>query len=138
MLNFSAVWEKPVPLIDGSSQDLIYTVRNIHSVLAAPGAYVFLREYGGKIYPIYVGETLNIQVRLLQHIERSTKLMNAIKKSGRGEKLFLYCTVTTSSTKKRDKMLGILQKGLVEHALSAGHELVNIQLTKMPVHGVSF
>lgn len=95
MLNFSAAWEQPVPLVDGSSQNLIYAVRDTDTVLAAPGAYVFLREYGGKAYPIYVGETGDVQARLIQHLEHNSKLMNAIKKSGRGKKSFLYCTVAT-------------------------------------------
>lgn len=138
MLNFNATWYKPVELVDGSASQLIYAVKGIETVPKDPGAYVFCRAFGGKLQPLYVGETIDVRLRLIQHLEKNVRLMTGIRNSGNGRKLFLYCTIRTNSKVRRDKMLAIIQKGLIEHALSGGFDLLNIQLTKLPVHSVSF
>ena len=138
MLNFSASWQPAVELVDGSSQNLVYTVKDFETIVAEPGVYVFSRMFGETVSPLYIGETTNIQKRIRQHTETNVRLMNGIKASGRGRKVVLYCTVSTSSIKRRDSMLAILQRGVIEHALSEGHDLLNVQLTKLSVHSVQF
>ncbi len=138
MLNFQAHWEQPVQLIDGSKQGLIYYADGINELPESPGAYVFARVHGEYAYPLYVGETTNIRKRLKSHFERSVKLMNSIKGAATGKRIFLYCTIKTSSEKKRDSMLALLQRALIEHALSEGHELFNKQGTKIKAHTISF
>jgi excinuclease UvrABC nuclease subunit len=105
---------------------------------AGSGVYVFARVFNGIATPIYIGEATNIRSRIHQHTERNVRLMNGIKTSGKGKKVDLYCTVRTNSTQRRDAMLAILQRGLIEHALSAGHDLLNVQLTKLSAHTVQF
>lgn len=138
MLNFKASWHKPVELIDGTELNLVYTVKSFDELSDEPGAYVFGRIFGKKIVPLYVGETLSIRTRIRQHLEKNVRLVNGIKKSGKGKKVVVFCTVKTKSVKRRDAMLNVLQKGLIEHALSEGYELLNVQLTKLSVHSVQF
>jgi len=138
MLNFEAHWEQPVQLIDGSEHGLIYYADGIEDLPTSPGAYVFARVHGDNVYPLYVGETTNIRSRLKSHFKTSVELMNSIKGAPTGKRIFLYCTIKTSSAKKRDAMLALLQRALIEHALSKGHELFNRQGTKIKAHTIRF
>jgi hypothetical protein len=138
VLNFNAHWEKPVQLIDGAKYGLIYYADGVEKLPAGPGAYVFARVHGDYAYPLYIGETTNIRSRLKSHFKGSVKLMNSIKGASTGKRIFLYCTIKTGSEKKRDSMLTLLQRALIEHALSEGHELFNKQGTKIKAHTISF
>ena len=64
--------------------------------------------------------------------------MNSIKKAHSGKRILMYCTIKTSSDKKRASMLGLLQRALIEHALAEGHKVFNVQGTKIPAHTISF
>jgi hypothetical protein len=138
MLNFKASWHRPIELVDGGNLNLVYTVKRFDSFPDEAGAYIFARMFGKTIFPLYIGEAASIRKRIKQHLENNVKLVNGVKKSGRGKKVVLFCTVRTSSDERRDAMLGILQRALIEHALSEGHDLLNVQLTKLAVHSISF
>jgi hypothetical protein len=138
MLNFNAAWAQPIDLIDGSHEGLTYAVADWTRLPEEPGAYVFARIHGDKVKPLYIGETANIRTRIDQHLKSNVRLMNGIKKAPNGKRILMYCTIKTNSNKRRDTMLAVLQRGLIEHALSEGYELLNIQLTKMPVHSIAF
>jgi hypothetical protein len=138
VLNFTAHWEQPVQLVDGAKHGLIYYVDDIEGLPTSPGAYVFARVHGDNAYPLYVGETTNIRSRLKSHFKSSVKLMTSIKGAPTGKRIFLYCTIKTSSEKKRDAMIVLLQRAIIEHALSEGHELFNKQGTKIKAHTISF
>jgi hypothetical protein len=138
MLNFNASWHRPVELIDGTDLNLVYSVKSFESFPDGPGAYVFARVFGKKLVPLYIGEAVSVRTRIRQHLEKHVKLVNGVKKSGTGKKVVMFCTVKTSSEQRRGSMLKILQRALIEHALSEGHELLNVQLTKLAVHSIKF
>jgi len=64
--------------------------------------------------------------------------MKGIENAPRGQRIFLYAQAKTKQAQKIDRVLDILQRALVEHALSAGHNLLNVQLTKTKVHVIDF
>lgn len=138
MLNFNATWHPHVELVDGSELNLTYSVERFDSFPDEAGIYVFARIFGKTIAPLYIGETTNIRKRIKQHLEKNVKLVNGVKKSGNGKKVVMFCSVKTRSEARRDAMLAVLQRGLIEHALSEGHKLLNVQLTKLSVHSIAF
>ncbi len=64
--------------------------------------------------------------------------MKSIESAPSGERLFLYCEIKTKKGQRLKKVLEVLQKALIEHALSEGHTLLNIQLTREGTHTITF
>jgi len=137
MLNIDATWSKPMPLIDDSKNNMIYAVRNITVVPERPGAYLFARRHGSIIAPLYVGETANLRSRLLQHLN-DVRIMKGLEAAPSGERLFLFCEPRFKKGQRQNKVLELLQKTLISHAMSEGWELLNIQLTRIKFHTISF
>jgi hypothetical protein len=143
VLNFDAKWSKPLELVDGSAERLVYTLEDFEALPEIPGVYVFCRLWGSrpaKITPIYIGQAKNVRARVQQHTKSSVRLMNGIKSPdwGNGRRGVIWCTVSTRSKERQARMLDILERGLIEAALTKGFELLNIKLTKQHAHSITF
>jgi hypothetical protein len=64
--------------------------------------------------------------------------MKRIEKGPRGEKMLIIGEYISRSGQSPDKALGIVEKALIEHALTEGYELLNKAGTKTPTHVVKF
>jgi hypothetical protein len=137
MLDIEAEWSRPMPLVNGSKSNMIYDLPDKSKLPPVPGAYLFARIHGAKIVPIYIGETENLSTRLDQHLN-DVSMMMGLKNAPTGARVFMYCKVTTKKGQQLSKVLNVLQKALIEHALSEGHELLNTQLTKTRVNEITF
>lgn len=136
-LNINATWSRPVELLDGSKHNAIYRVADLVRIPETAGAYIFARRHGGNVVPLYIGETTNLRKRLEQHLN-NVWVMKGIEGATAGKRLYLYCQVRTKRGQSIKSVLDVLQRALIEHALSAGHDLLNIQLTKTKVHRITF
>lgn len=137
MLNIEATWSKPIEFLDGSKENLIYAVGDIERIPEKPGAYVLGRKHGDNLVPLYIGETTNLRKRLTQHLN-DVWIMKGVENAPSGKRMLMYCLVRTKKGQRLDKVLEVLQKALIQHALSEGHELLNTQLTKTKVHSILF
>ncbi len=137
MVNINARWSKPIELLDGSAQNAIYRISDIDRLPETPGVYLFARRHGANVVPLYIGETANLKKRLEQHLN-DIKVMKGIENAPGGKRLYLYAQVKTKRGQKIERVLDILQRALVEHALSVGHELLNIQLTRTKLNTINF
>lgn len=137
MLNIGAKWSKPIRLLDGSRDGLIYRVSDLDTIPDTPGAYVFARKHGRKVAPLYIGETMNLRSRLNQHLGMNLKLMKGIEAAAIGKRIFFYCAVRTKQKQNLKQVLKVLQSALIEYALSEGHKLLNKQGAKTPVHTIN-
>ncbi|MBY0412598.1 MAG: GIY-YIG nuclease family protein [Bdellovibrionales bacterium] len=135
-MKIEASWSDPIILEKDKTGNLIYTL-NIFDLPVEPGVYVFARRHGNKIVPIYIGETLSIRGRVKGHLN-SLSLMRSIENSPNGGKFLIYCTVKSSSKERAKKHIKILEKALIIHAQSEGHELFNKQGTKLPTDSIHF
>ena len=124
-------------VVVASKQNAIYRIGDIDRVPESAGVYVFARRHGRKIVPLYIGETTNLRKRLEQHFN-DVKIMKGIENAPRGQRVFLYAQAKTKQAQKIERVLDILQRALVEHALSGGHNLLNVQLTETKVHMMDF
>lgn len=136
-LTINATWSKPLPLIDGSSENLIYKIAQLEAIPSTTGVYIFARSYGDNAVPLYVGQADNLKARIVQQLN-NLKLMKGLQKMPNGNRMLLYCEAKIARGQDRKKVLAILENALIDHALSAGHELLNKQGTKRPTHQIKF
>ena len=135
-MKIEATWFKPITLEKGSPGGLIYELR-LEDLPKEPGVYVFGRRRGESVIPIYIGETLSIRRRVKGHLN-SLALMRAIENAPNGDRFLIYCTVKAGSKEKAKKHAKVLEKALLMHAQSEGHELFNKKGTKLPTDTISF
>lgn len=136
-LHIKAHWAEPVTITLGDDKSEIYSCREIDEVPSTPGVYIFARRHGKTVKPLYIGQTGNLNKRLCQHLD-SVSLMKGIKAAPTGTRLFLYCEPLLRRGQKLARVLDVLENALIDHALSEGHELFNVQGTKRPSHSIAF
>lgn len=130
-------WAKPIPLLDGDHQDLIYVANDLDSWWGVPGVYMFARIFDQGVYPLYIGKAENIGQRAWQHFKSSTKLMTGIKKSANGARVFIPGEFSPKPGQNTKKCIALIERTLIDYALAHGYELLNIQGTKTPLHELS-
>jgi hypothetical protein len=130
-------WRKPIKLMNGSNENLIYKVKDLSSLSGIPGVYMFCRRYGKILTPLYIGKAENIAVRIKQQLN-STKLMKGIENALNGEKVLVIGEFVSKNRRNDKDSIAIIEKALIEHALSEGYEILNVQGTKTPTHGINF
>lgn len=135
-MQIEATWSQPITLKKGPSGGLIYEL-NLEELPEEPGVYVFGRKYGNRVAPIYIGETLSLRARIKGHLN-SLALMRAIEGAPNGKRFLIYCTVKAGSREKAKTHIKVLEKALIMHSQSEGHELFNKKGTKLPTDTILF
>ncbi|MGA8475088.1 MAG: hypothetical protein WB681_08480 [Candidatus Cybelea sp.] len=97
------------------------------------GIYVFGRQHGAKIDPIYVGKAENLRSRIKGQ-RNNLRLMHALNESKSGKRILLIGTVKPSQNQTLAKILPIAERAHIRAALAAGCALVNKQGTKTKTH----
>jgi hypothetical protein len=105
-LNIEAVWSSPIQLRLATS-GAIYECENPDEIPAEAGVYVFGREHGNFIAPLYIGKALNLRRRIDQQLN-SVKLMRGIQEAERGARFLLYCTLLLKQGQKARRVIGII------------------------------
>lgn len=136
-MNIQANWHQPIELVSGDDKNLIYACEDIEKLPEDSGVYIFARSYGENVVPLYIGKAVNLRRRIGQQLN-NVKLMNAIKKSSNGRRILLIGVLEYNGNQNPEKMLSVLEPTLIEHFLSMGFELLNLQGTKRPVHTIKF
>lgn len=135
-MKIEAKWSKPINLELDSTETLIYTLA-VNSLPDLPGVYVLGRMYDGLVMPIYIGETLSIQKRIQSHL-KSVPLMKALERAKTGTRVLVYCVVKAGNAEKAKKHVEVIEKALILHAQSEGHELFNKKGAKLPTDEILF
>ncbi|MHB1326164.1 MAG: GIY-YIG nuclease family protein [Thermoleophilia bacterium] len=136
-MDYQIKWHKPIKLLDGYKQDLIFTCeeKDLKSIPDEPGVYTFACSYGSseRLTPLYVGKTNNLQARIKQHFKGNVPLMNQIKKRKSSERYFIYGVLKRGRGQGRnnnlDKYLRFVEKNLIAKALEKNNKLFNTQGT---------
>lgn len=136
MLHIEVHWSKPLEVVDDAAGKLIYAVEDVEDVPDTAGVYVFARLFGSRAIPLYIGETGNIRTRLKQHLKNNVRLMKGIQGAPNGKRIFLFGEVRLKRGQNVKKVRSVLQRTIIERALSEGHELLNDKGAKTPVHSV--
>ena len=136
-MNLELKWNHPINLEDGDDDDLIFSIHGIDEWDGYPAIYMFCRIYSGSMIPLYIGRSKNVGKRIQQHLN-TTKMMKAIQKSPKGEKVLVIGEFSPKPGQAVESSLKLIEKVLIEHALAEGYELINKAGTKTPVHSISY
>ncbi|MGH9452999.1 MAG: GIY-YIG nuclease family protein, partial [Terriglobia bacterium] len=137
-MNITVEWSEPYSLRDGSDRYLIYACDDLDSFPREPGVYIFARRYGNTVCPLYIGQTLNIYKRIVQHFKFSLVLMNKIKKKAKaGDRIVLFGIPKLAPGQQVERVLQVLEHALIGNALAQGHELLNVHGTNIPAHYIT-
>ena len=129
-------WMNPVPLIDGSNQNLIY-VLDAEALPEAAGVYVFgRRRRNGGFEALYVGKANSIRGRVWGH-RKNLPLMMHLKNARQGERVVRAGIFNARPAQNPTRCLPIIERALIRYFLSEGHDLVNKQGTRLRRHEIS-
>ncbi|WP_227461108.1 hypothetical protein [Cupriavidus pauculus] len=133
-------WTEPVPL--KSVQPAGYDFESVQEGLQnAPGIYVFARKFGDTYTPIYIGKAGNVARRLKGQFN-NLKLMkqvnnwnptdpdDASKRVTGTRVLFVGYLERPRVADSVKAALRLAERSVIEHALSEGFSIVNIQMTR--------
>lgn len=128
-------WSQPIQLSSGASENLIYSL-DVDSLPQTAGLYVFGRRRGQMIIPVYVGQALRLRGRVKRQLNNA-KLMLALKKTPNRRKYITYAEIVGKPGQSAKKVLNVVEKAFIEHALAEGHDIVNVQGTKRRKHFIT-
>ena len=127
-------WEDPVLLRSGRREGLIYVVDS-EQILRVPGIYVFARRWGDGFEALYVGKSKNVRSRVKGHFN-NLRLMRHLEEAKNGRRVVIVGYPVTKPGQRMEKVLTLLERGLIRHFLSEGHDLVNQQGTRLRRHSI--
>lgn len=137
--NLKLKWHRPVKLREGNASDpLFYMCDHLSEIPMRCGAYIFGRQFGEQVEPIYIGKAKDLRKRVLQHLEGNVPLMKAIMLAKNGARVILACELFVKQGQKQERCLDVLERTLIRLALAQGHELLNVQGVKTPNHTLDF
>ncbi len=128
-------WLRPISLDDGSDQNLLYICDHRRLPVAA-GLYVFGRRHGQKFEALYVGKAQSIQNRVRGQFN-NLPLMMHIRNAKSGERILLVAVFNAKPGQQKDKCIDILERALIRHFLSEGHDLVNVHGATIRRHEIT-
>lgn len=116
-------WSNPLPLRSGAREGLIYTVP-VERIERAAGVYVFARKWGKSFEALYVGKSNNVRQRIHGQLN-NLKLMRHLEDAKTGRRVVIAGYPLTRPGQQLRKVLTALERALIRHFLSEGHDLVN-------------
>jgi hypothetical protein len=135
-LNIEATWNQPIEIFEAKS-GAIYACPELSLIPEEPAVYVFGRQHGNNVEPLYIGKALNLRQRMKQQFD-SVRLMSSLKEGGNGIRFLIYCIPALKRGQPARKVIKVLEDSLIAHALSEGHELLQKQGTLRPNHTIRF
>ncbi len=135
-------WHKPIVLRNGRKQHLVYTVDGLDQWAGMTGVYVFARQFGTHLIPLYIGKANDVAKRIEQHLN-TTKLMLGIKQGvdhddPPGRRVVVAGEFLAKPGQSKGSCISIIESALIAHALASGYSLLNIKGTKRPAHDIDF
>lgn len=128
-------WGPPIPLTDGSRQNLIYLFDQDRLPRAA-GVYVFgRRRRNGEFEALYVGKATDIRGRVWGH-RNNLPLMMHLKNAKSGKRVVRVGMFKSRPGQKTEKCLPLIERALIRYFLSEGHDLVNKHGTRLRRHEI--
>ena len=136
-MDINIEWQKPVPLKDGKEYGLLYCVEGLEKYKKVPGIYMFGRKYDGAFYPLYIGKSLNLYVRIWQQFKNKS-LTKEIKKMPKGTKVLVIGMFKRKPGQNADRCIKLVEKALIDRAQTIVDELYNVQGTRTRKHEITF
>ncbi|WP_234730077.1 GIY-YIG nuclease family protein [Acidocella facilis] len=125
-MDLSVQWSVPIPLY--KDEEVIYWC-DLDKIPAKAGVYVFGRAYGQSFEAIYVGKGLKLNKRIEQHFINNVYLMKRLENAQKGTRVVLIGEFKAAPGQQAGTCIGIIERALIRHFMSEGHDLVNVQGT---------
>ena len=106
-MDISGEWRRPIDLSD----DQIGYSTDLDGIPNGPGIYVFGCRWGDNVCPLYIGQSLNLRLRMKQHFD-SLYLMKAIRSFPNGQRKFDLLYLQPSAGQRIEKVLDVVERGL--------------------------
>jgi len=134
-MKLNVEWGRPLPLKDGSKQNLIYNV-DLKKLPQALGVYVLGRRFGTNFEALYVGQALEIRSRIRGQL-KNLPLMLHLKNAKTGKRIVVAGRFVARPGQTPKKCLPLIERSLIRYFLAEGHDLVNKQGTRLRRHEIS-
>ena len=122
VMNLQVDWGKPIPMRRAHS--LAYEL-DLDRLPDEAGVYVFGRSWGGKFEALYVGKALRIR-RRVKGQTNNLRLMTHVRDAQTGKRVVIPGVIKTRPGQQIEKAMTLVERALIRHFLSEGHDLVNI------------
>lgn len=122
-------------MTDGRQQGLIYAI-DLDKLPNVAGVYVFGRQWGASIEALYVGKAKDIRRRVKGQLN-NLRLMRRMREARGGNRIILVGRFIAKPGQQENKCLSLIERSLIRHFLSEGHNLFNVQGTQLRQHEVT-
>jgi hypothetical protein len=112
---------------------MIYSV-NLDQLTTSAGIYIFGRRWGTQFEALYIGKAGNVRSRVRNHLNNNLRLMLHLRNARIGRRFVLAGRFLPKPGQQIPKCLGLLERAMIRHFLSEGHDLVNVQGTQLRRH----
>lgn len=121
----------------GTKRTVVGQIDNfdLEAIPSRAGVYVFARKFGRALEPIYIGKALNLRTRLKSQFN-SHKLMRSLADGKSGDRVLMVVVLKGARGLRTADALRTAERAHIEHALTSGNALMNIQLTRGPLDSI--
>ena len=137
-MDLKVKWQAPINLLHGDKQSLIYVAEGLDVWYDVPGVYMFARIFNDEVSPLYIGKAESLGARAWQHFKNNTRLMTNIKKAKNGNKVLILGKFSPKPGQNTKKCIALIERALIDHALTSGYKLLNVQGTRASADTVTF
>ena len=124
-MKLSFEWSRPLLLRDATNENMMYSV-NLDRVGTQAGVYIFGRRWGSQFEALYIGKAGNLRSRVRTHLN-NLRLMQHLRNARNGKRILLLGTFLPKPGQVVRNALPLMERALIRHFLSEGHDLVNVQ-----------
>jgi hypothetical protein len=126
-------WSRPISLKYSRPADTFIVA--LEKIPKKAGVYIFGRKYGQKFEALYVGRANRIRGRVNGQLN-NLRLMHHIRDARAGRRILLAGTFVPLPGQQKERCLPLIERALIRHFLSEGHDLVNISGTYLRQHEI--
>ena len=134
-LTIKVAWDKAI-MLGAKAKFQKNLAKMIGQLPEATGIYVFARRFGKAFIPMYIGQASNGFRKRLNQQANNLKLMEALREEKNGDRVLLLGRIKTSQGQRLPNILDVAEQAHIEHALTEGHQLINIKGTKTKRHQI--
>ncbi len=133
-MDLAVEWKRPVPLKRARGRSFGFEV-NEARFLPEAGIYIFARRWGSSFEALYIGKTAKISRRIRQHLN-NLRLVRHLSEARSGRRVVIVGYPVTKGGQQMSKVLDIVERSLIRHFLSEGHDLANKQGARIRRHAI--
>jgi hypothetical protein len=132
-MQLTVEWSKPILLRYNKKKDEF--VVPLAKLPSDAGVYIFGRKYGQNFEALYIGKAGKIRSRVKGQLN-NMRLMHHVRDARSGRRILLAGVFDPRPGQQEDRCLPLIEKALIRHFLSEGHDLVNKSGTRLRQHEI--